>query len=216
MTRVVWLRRGQAREDSPNDATIVLSTFRGWLGEPDPGIGPPASFEEAFRLHYSAIRELLNDQTQSGLGLVAVGADGVEAAAWFGARDDDANPLIVGRHSSAEVFLPSDPGLSLRHLAVILHRRRPGSPIRFRVLDLRTSTGFEDEQGRTLEALASEGPLMVRCASLAIMMFPAGVSNARWPEDADQTKTKRMLRNWSGRLDSNQRHLAPKASALPG
>ena len=24
------------------------------------------------------------------------------------------------------------------------------------------------------------------------------------------------LKKWSGRLDSNQRHLAPKASALPG
>ena len=190
MTRVVWLRREQAREDASNDATIVFSNFRAWLKESGPGIGPRATFAEAFRLHYPAIRDLLDRRTESGLGLVAVGSEGVEAAAWFAAKDDDANPLIVGRHSSAEVFLPSDPGLSLRHLAVILHRQRAGSPVRFRVLDLRTSTGFEDEQGRTLEALASEGPLMVRCASLAIMMFPTSGSSAAWPEDAAEAWTR--------------------------
>ena len=186
MTRVVWLRREQAREDASNDGTIVFSNVRAWLEESGPGIRPRASFAEAFRLHYPAVRDLLHDRAESGLGLVAVGPDGVEASAWFAAKDDEANPLIVGRHSSAEVFLPSDPGLSLRHLAVILHRQRASSPVRFRVLDLRTSTGFEDEQGRTLEALASEGPLMVRCASLAILMFPTGASFASWPEDAAQ------------------------------
>ena len=186
MTRDVWIRREEAREDAPNDATIVMSASRAWHFPAAPGLGRRASFEEAFRLHYPVIRKLLNDRRESGLGLVAVGPEGLEASAWFAAKDDEANPLILGRHSSAEIFLPTDPGLSLRHLAVILHRQREGAKVRFRVLDLRTSVRFEDEQGRTLEALACEGPLMVRCASLAIMMFPTGAAGAPWPEDPDQ------------------------------
>ena len=185
MTRAIWLRRELTREDASNDGTLIFSAFRGAFAS-GPGVGQGASFEEAFRLHYPTIRDLLNDRAQSGLGLVAAGPEGLEASAWFAAKDDEANPLILGRHSSAEVFLPSDPGLSLRHLAVILHRRRASSAVRFRVLDLRTSCGFEDEQGRKLEALACEGPLMVRCASFVVMMFPAGGPSAPWPEGADE------------------------------
>jgi hypothetical protein len=183
MTRAVWLRRELDRAETSNDGTLLPSFFRIPIADPSAGLDLGASFEKAFLVHYSAIRELLNARKEDGLGLVAAGPDGLEASAWFAAKPDEANPLILGRHSSAEVFLPSDPALSLRHLAVILHRQGVGSPVRFRILDLRTPTGFQDERGRTLEALASEGPLMVRCASFVIMMFPTGAASPPWSED---------------------------------
>ncbi|HVQ29804.1 MAG TPA: hypothetical protein VMV21_09505, partial [Vicinamibacteria bacterium] len=185
-TRAVWLRRELDRAETSNDGTLLPSFFPILNADRGPGLEVGTSFEKAFLAHYAAIRELLNAHEEQGLGLVAAGPDGLEASVWFVAKPDEANPLILGRHSSAEVFLPSDPALSLRHLAVILHRQGVGSPVRFRVLDLRTPNGFQDERGRSLEALASEGPLMIRCASFAVMMFPTGGGNPPWPEDPHQ------------------------------
>lgn len=183
MTREVWLKREPGRAEALNDQTIVLDlgAYFGWA-LPSPR---PASFADLFRQHYSALQALLNDHPAPGLGVIAVGREGLEAAAWFEAKENEANPLILGRHTSAEIFLPSDPRLSLRHLAVILRRRRVATPVRFRVLDLRTPTAFTDEEGRRLEAIESEGPLMVQCASFAMLMFPTDGSSPPWPDDPE-------------------------------
>ncbi len=181
MSRSVWLKRELGRADASNHGTIQFEAVRGDLAAP-PSELPAGSFEDTFRRHYAAVRDLLNDHRRPGLGLVAVGWEGLEATAWLGARKDEANPVILGRHGSAEIFLPSDPRLSLRHLAVVVHRHRAPAPVRFRVLDLRTPTSFGDEEGRRLEAIGSEGPLMIRCASFAVLMFPTGRGDAQWPE----------------------------------
>ena len=164
MSRDVWLKREPDREDAQNDRTLVLTFDGARFAAALPREPPTGSFEDLFRQYYPDIRVLLNGQPDPGLGLLAVGADGLEAMAWFGAKENEANPLILGRHSSAEIFLPSDPRLSLRHLAVILHGRRATTPARFSVLDLRTSGAFTDEHGQRREAIESDGPVMVRCA----------------------------------------------------
>src|SRR5262249_59328862 len=96
------------------------------------------------------------------------------------AEPNGLNPVIVGRHTSAEVFLPRDPSLSLRHLAVLLSADGQGS-VRFRVLDLRTATAFEDEHDQRLQALESAGPALVRCASYAILLLPTAATDQPWP-----------------------------------
>ena len=139
MARSVWLRSEAARDESPNDATIMLASA--------PLPAPTATrraFEEEFRRNYPAIRGLLDRHRQPGLGLVVASGDGLEGTAWVPAEPNGLNPVIVGRHTSAEVFLPADPSLSLRHLAVLLSADEEG-PVRFRVLDLRTASAFEDE-----------------------------------------------------------------------
>ncbi len=145
-----------------------------------------ATFEDLFRHHYSAIRFLVNTYTEPGLGVVLAGPNDLEGTCWFEALADEANPLILGRHSSAEMFFPGDPTLSLRHLAVVVHARRGPGPVKFRILDLRTASGFQDEQGRKLEALECQGPLLVRSASLAILLFPKGEGTVDWPSEPSE------------------------------
>ena len=184
MTRSVWLNREHERAHARDDATVVFPC-RFAVGSVLPGAFAAGSFERLFRENYPAIRELLNRHREAGLALVVVRKDGLEASAWLAAKEGEINPCIIGRHSSADVFLPSDPSLSLRHLAVILYRREEERPVRFRVLDLRTATAFADEEGNRLEAVEAQGPLMLQCASFAILLFPSGGSNEPWPEDPD-------------------------------
>jgi hypothetical protein len=181
MPRSVWLRNEAAREGFENGSTICLSAI-GTLPRPRPA--GPSPFRDIFRRHYDAIRKLLERHRAAGLGLVIASAEALEATVWVPAEPDGINPVIVGRHSTAEVFLPWDRELSLRHLAVIL--QRPGAgPGRFRVLDLRTPTAFGDEQGRRLEALESAGPMLVDCAAFALMLFPTAEDDAPWPGDPE-------------------------------
>lgn len=187
MTRSVWLRHEDDREQCHNDGTVCMPALSGQWHVPHDGAPrpePQASFAELFRQHYPTLRRVLDAHREPGLAFLAIGPDGVEASAWVNASDDSINPLVVGRHNAAEVFLPADPELSLRHLVVILHRRRAG-PIGYRVLDLRTATAFKDEQGRRLEALESAGPLLLRCLSYSILLFPTGEPGESWPEDAE-------------------------------
>jgi len=180
VSRSVWLRREEVRAESHNDGTICLAAFRGLAPAVPTAAG---SFEGEFLRHYESIRRILNAHNEPGLALIVTSGDGIEASAWVKAEDDEISPLILGRHNEAEIFLPSDPALSLRHLAVILQRRGDG-PVRYRVLDLRTATAFEDEQGRRLEALESAGPTLLRCAAFAMFLFPTGEPGEPWPEDA--------------------------------
>ncbi|HEY5908914.1 MAG TPA: hypothetical protein VIZ31_12785, partial [Vicinamibacteria bacterium] len=189
MGRVVWLRREADRDGYRNDRTLGMWPIgRGSDSGPGEPVASPldATFEDLFRRHYSAIRFLVNTYTEPGLGVVLAGPNDLEGTCWFEALADEANPLILGRHSSAEMFVPGDPTLSLRHLAVVVHARRGPGPVKFRILDLRTASGFQDEQGRKLEALECQGPLLVRSASLAILLFPKGEGTVDWPSEPSE------------------------------
>jgi hypothetical protein len=180
VTRIVWSRRDPERDEASNDSTLCFSAPPSLAA----GRPPDTSFQQLFRAHYPAVRRLLDGRAEPGLALLIVGPSGAEASGWFAAKETVVNPLILGRHSSADVFLPSDPRISLRHLAVVLHRRH-GSPVAFRVLDLRTPLAFGDEDGSRLEAVEASGPLLLWCGSLGLLLFPTGGGTPTWPEDAD-------------------------------
>jgi len=181
VTRIVWSRRELERDDASNDGTICVAALHGLAS----GTPPFASFEQLFHRHYPDIRRLLDGRIEPGLALMVVGPGGTEASGWFAAKDSVVNPLIVGRHSSADVFLPSDPRLSLRHLAVVLHRKTDGGAVAFRVLDLRTPLAFADEEGARLEAVEASGPVLLWCGSLGLFLFPTGGETSTWPENAE-------------------------------
>ena len=99
---------------------------------------------------------------------------------------------IVGRHDACDLFLTGSDELALRHLAVVLDPvhswTRGSSTVRYRVLDLRTSRGFTDENGRTLRGLRCEGPALLRCAGHALFVLPLG-DPSDWPESATDAWT---------------------------
>lgn len=181
MTRFLWSRRQLERDGASNDGTIVLGGRLGLDACPP----PDGTFEELFRAHYPAIRGLLDGRVEPGLALLVASPDGIEASGWFAAKDAVINTLIVGRHSHADVFLPSDARLSLRHLALVLHRNGGGGPAGFRVLSLRTPVPMADEENTPLEAVEARGPVLLRCASLALLLLPTGGAAETWPEDPE-------------------------------
>ena len=199
MTRIIWSRRELEREDASNDATLCL-------GSPTDVAASPtldASFEQLFHGHYPAIRRLLDGRTDPGLALLAASPSSVEASGWFAAKQAIVNPLIVGRHTSADVLLPADPRVPLRHLALVLHRKRDERAVAFRVLDLRTPLAFADEAGSPLEAVEARGPVFLRCGPLGLLLFPTGGSTPSWPEDAEAAWSRIPERRYVEKTPTN-------------
>ena len=136
-SRVFWLKRSFDRVS--NDDTLCLPAF-----VPPP---PRHAAGELFFEYYDPIRDWLHDRKQPGLAVVALDEHGVQAKGYLRAHENRVNTAIVGRHEKAEIFLGDDPSLSLRHLAVIVSPSSPKKPFSFRVVDLRTPSGFTDERG---------------------------------------------------------------------
>jgi hypothetical protein len=150
-----------------------------------PGPPPDGTFEDLFLAHYSSLRVHLEGRREPGLALLVASRRRVEASGWFAAKEDVVDTLIVGRHACADVFLPSDPRFSLRHLALVLHRTGDAGGAAFRALSLRTPVPMSDEGGVPLEALEARGPVLFRCASFAFLLFPTGGATPHWPEDPE-------------------------------
>jgi hypothetical protein len=67
--------------------------------------------------------------------------------------------------------------------------RRGSTDIGYRILDLRTGTGFESEDGDPLVGVRCEGSALFRCASYALLCLALG-DPSDWPESAPHA--------WSG------------------
>ena len=181
-TRVVRLDGGQRRDDAENTRTGVMVVDQ----------MPKASFHTLFKLCYQDIRKVCESFALPGVAVVAIdiARKRLGGSLCVAAKPAHANSAIIGRHGMADLFLEGDRALSLRHMAVLVYPLRGwdnpgGGDVRYRVLDLRTRTAFEDEQGRRLEAVAAEGPIFVRCGGYALMFFVTGDSSA-WPDKPDE------------------------------
>jgi hypothetical protein len=96
---------------------------------------------------------------------------------------------IVGRHDHCDLYLTGSESLALRHLAIVLgpvESWAAGAPkLHYRVLDLRTSGGMTDEEGRVLRGLRAEGPAVLRCAGYVLFVLPLGDPTDWLAEPAD-------------------------------
>ena len=174
-SRVFWLKRSFDRVS--NDDTLCLPAF-----VPPP---PRHASGELFFEYYDPIRDWLHDRKQPGLAVVALDEHGVQAKGYLRAHENRVNTAIVGRHEKAEIFLGDDPSLSLRHLAVIVSPSSPKKPFSFRVVDLRTPSGFTDERGTQLRACEAEGPFFVRCGRYSLLFAPGSRGDRGWPDEPE-------------------------------
>lgn len=180
-TRIIRLGTDSQRDDARNERTMFMRH------RPEPEPEPePRSFRELFVRNYPAIRRICTTHVRAGLAVVAVNAftGRCVGSLWLGAKDGSANSAIIGRHGRADLWLADDPGLSLRHLAVVLWPARGDGEVRFRILDLRTPEAFLDERGERYESLVAEGPLFLRCGSHALFLLTTG-DEVSWPDDAE-------------------------------
>lgn len=152
---------------------------------------PAASFEEVFVAHYARIRAAVARHAEPGVAVIAASTDAVHGEMWLAAErnaldaaaghDESVRSAIVGRHGCADLFLPRDPGLSLRHAAVLAERIDGRTLVR--VLDLRSEAGIRDEQGRRLAAVEADGPLLLRASRMLLFVLPTPATWV-WPDEA--------------------------------
>lgn len=171
-TRIVRLRDEDKRSSSSNPRTRFL--------EAESGTAPP-SCEVAFVGAYPRIREVCSAITEPGLAIFAVDDQGLAAHAVVKPHAAAIQTAIIGRHTSADLFLADDQRLSLRHLALVMHPLR-GPNLTYHLVDLRTPLGMADELGRPVEHVAAQGPLMLQVGSYAVIAIPVRAA-APWPED---------------------------------
>lgn len=139
---------------------------------------------------YAQFADLCREVDEPGLALLAVDELTGRAAGLvrLRARPGRHVAAIVGRHDACDLFLDRHASLALRHVAVVLDPvtsyKRGESTVRYRLLDLRTESGFTDEHGKGMRGLRAEGPALVRVANHAIFVLPLG-DTTDWPTHAD-------------------------------
>ncbi|HWO23948.1 MAG TPA: FHA domain-containing protein [Kofleriaceae bacterium] len=174
------LHDGQDRDHADNGRTKVVILNR----------MPRPSFEALFRATWPELRRIGMSFDKPGVAVAAVDVirRRVAGSLCVAAKPGQANSAIIGRHSQCDLYLHSDPAMSLRHLAVLVHPRAAadgasGTDVVYRVVDLRTDTAFTDEHDRRLEAVTAEGPMFLACGNYALFFLVTG-DPAAWPEDA--------------------------------
>jgi hypothetical protein len=174
---IIRLKPGLSRDRVHNDSTLCSS----WDWAPRP------EFREVFLRHYNSIHTRPDPLAGPGVVVTVIGPSGFEGSAALPATPDGINALTIGRHGCADLCLAGDPTMSLRQGAVIVHPWSEGGAVRFRILDLRASRPFEDEQGRRFEALEAEGPVFLRLGAYTLFVFPRSPGSPSWsgsPESA--------------------------------
>ena len=172
---------GQLR-GGPNAATCY--------GAPSPRVRVQQwTIRDLFMGAYARFAELCREVDEPGVALLACDEFTGQPAGLvrLRARPGRHVAAIVGRHDACDLFLDRHAALALRHLAVVLDPvtswKRGETSVRYRVLDLRTETGFTDEGNKVMRGLRAEGPAIMRCASHAIFVLPLG-DPSDWPQKA--------------------------------
>jgi hypothetical protein len=170
---------GQVRGRGQNLGTRIAPVVR--------LVGPDV--RTLFERAYPAFAERCRAVDEPGVALVAVDelTGNAMGMACLRARVDRHVTAIVGRHDRCDLYIEGNDRLALRQLVVVLDPvsswRAGTAMVNFRILDLRTSDGMVDEEGRPLRGLRSEGPAMVRCGGYAIFALPLG-DPTDWPAAA--------------------------------
>jgi len=213
-SRIFWVNN----DSDPGPASKDEKTILG-LSVDDLPSTTAMPLKEEFTKHYQQIREWLTDHAgRAGVTLLAMSPDAVHGAAFLAAKPNLVSTAIIGRHSKADLRLKDDASLSLRHVALLLFPNQGAGPgCRYRLLDLRSATGFLDERGKRLRALEADGPAFVRVGHYDLLVFSMGATGGTdepWPEDPeagwariparlylDEVETEEKSREWEANSD---------------
>ena len=181
-SRIFW-HNGDAEPPAATDTHTVLGASVEELSAASRRV----SIRERFVASYRPIREWLDAHaSRPGIALIALGDDALRAAAFLAMKPDLVSTAVIGRHSKADLRLTGDDTLSLRHAAVLLFPGgTQGRGCRYRLLDLRSATGFVDERGKRLRALEADGHAFVHLGRYVLLVLVTGGADAPWPEDPD-------------------------------
>jgi hypothetical protein len=162
------------------DAGTLIGGF-----EDLPQVEPPEMRRICRRLVELATREAPRPDLDAGYRLAWGRRDE------YGWLDLSAEPgafAVIGRHSRADVVLPHDEEVSLRHLlatAYLLARADGGRPdVALRLLDLRATLPILLEDGTERRSIVATGPLCVRLGSYVLAAFPVHQGNLEVAGDA--------------------------------
>ena len=210
-SRIFWVNN----DSDPGPASKDEKTILGLSADDLPST-TRMPLKEEFTKHYSQIREWLTDHAgRAGVTLLAMSADAVHGAAFLAAKPDLVSTAIIGRHSKVDLRLRDDASLSLRHVALLLFPNQGTGPrCRYRLMDLRSATGFLDERGKRLRALEADGPAFIRVGHYDLLVFSTGGADEPWPEDPeagwariparlylDEVETEEKSREWEANSD---------------
>lgn len=182
----------QKRGQAPNMRT--LSSI------PQQRIAMRRDLREMFVSAYRVFAEQCRAIEEPGLAIVAVheASGQPQGIVRLMARVDRHTRAIIGRHDRSELYLTASDNMALRQLAIIVDPltswKRGDASVKYRILDLRTTNGFTDEQDRTLRGLRCEGPALLRCSGYGLFVLPVG-DPTDWPvsaEDAWQCLPERV------------------------
>lgn len=166
-----------------------------------------ASVRDLFIGAYHRFMPVCREVDEPGLALVAVDERTGRAAGICKLLARVGRPVaaIVGRHDRCDLYLTGHDELALRHIAVVLapvESWAAGPPkLHYRVLDLRTTSGMTDEEGRTLRGLRAEGPSVLRCAGYTLFVLPLG-DPSDWPDNPDDAWAALPERVYFDELDN--------------
>jgi hypothetical protein len=200
----------QARGSKQNHATVMRPTVNPY-GQ--------RSLRDLFIGAYKKFADRCREVEEPGLAVIAVEERTGRAAGLVRlcARVERHVAAIVGRHDECDLYLTGSNQLALRHLAIILDPvtswKAGDKGVRYRVLDLRTSDGFTDEEGRTLRGLRCEGPAILRCAGHALFILPLG-DPTDWSSSADDAWSCLPERVYFDEVDTFPQGSMPKMIAL--
>lgn len=207
-TRIIRLKVEKLHKEEDNHNTVVVDHTLPV---------PHRAFRDLFAEHYQDIRVLCDGFPRRGLAMVVMGGRGIAARACLAAKEGCINSVVIGRHGLADVYLPGDGSLSLRHLLVILYPLAEGNEVRFRLMDLRTATGFSGEHDQQLEAVEADGPVFVRFGQYTLFCIPTGddlqwadTAEAGWDRFPEQIYLEQQdtehARWWSRKIYDHQAH----------
>jgi hypothetical protein len=172
---VVRLKPGLSRDEADNTGTLCFT----WPA-------PRRAFRDVFIENYENLRSSREALSGPGVTVTVIGPSGFEGAAAISAKSDAINVLTIGRHSHSDLFLSGEMLMSLRQGAVIVYPLVAGENVRFRILDLRAASPFEDERGSPFGALEADGPVFLHAGAYSIFVFPMGADSPRWSGSPEQ------------------------------